>query len=106
MNCDCGREINGSTSDGYHTFDQLYEHRCMLFCALSKHEVSWKSRKNSAGEIWEGWFIAGIELKSGQISYHLPESMWEMFQGDEKEVAPWDGHTADDVIKRLNANNQ
>ena len=26
--------VNGSTSDGYHTFDELYEHRTVLFSVI------------------------------------------------------------------------
>ena len=35
----------GKISDGYHTFDELYAHRCTLFSAVMKSNkhLSWKS---------------------------------------------------------------
>ncbi len=106
------KSFPGKVSDGYHTFDELYEHRCMLFCALAqalRHYgpgplLSWKSRYHDDGSGFPGWFLAGINLDSGTVSYHLPNSMWELFIGKEMEKAPkWDGHTAADVVKRLEA---
>ena len=54
--------IAGQTSDGYHTFDELYDHRCLLFCMISAGIAGWKSRKHHDGSEWEGWFIAGCNL--------------------------------------------
>ena len=31
---ECPSDIRGAISDGYHTFNKLYEHRCVLFAAL------------------------------------------------------------------------
>lgn len=94
-------------SDGYHTFAELYKHRCVLFnrlCSLSPK--AWRSRKHSDGTVWDGWFIMGInERKGTQITYHLPEDMWflaDRFNIPIRKKAPvWDGHTPNDVIKRL-----
>ena len=99
---------SGTVSDGYHTFDELYEHRHLLFLNLMgcNPVFAWVSRKNSDGNRMEGWFIAGIELPTGQISYHLPEDLWDVAcrcSGGVYERAPWDGHTAEDVLKRLKA---
>jgi hypothetical protein len=100
----------GQVSDGYHTFDELYDHRCLLFCALSRYDEGdtycWKSGKHHDGSSYEGWFIAGIELKSATgsktITYHLPVKYWDLFNGQDKETAPeWDGHTSADVLQRL-----
>jgi len=93
----------GSISDGYHTFDELYEHRHTLFCALSKKMNGWKSKFHDDGTMFDGMFIAGIGLPNiGNITYHLPLSMYEMFIGKELEKAPWwDGHTPNDVVDRL-----
>jgi hypothetical protein len=102
------QELNstiGDMSDGYHTFNELYEHRHMLFIALGNQEQlkSWKSRKHDDGSSFDGWFIAGINLKSGVITYHLPECHWNLcINFEELEKAPkWDGHTSDDVLVRL-----
>lgn len=99
----------GPISDGYHTFDELYEHRHALFlCLLSCHAgifPAWMSRQHDDGTEMPGWFIAGIELPTGVVSYHLPERLWPVCKHCEARVmdrAPiWDGHTSMDVIKRL-----
>jgi hypothetical protein len=95
----------GKISDGYHTFDELYDHRCHLFIALmrSNPAISWRSKVHDDGSMYPEWFIAGMRLPTGQISYHLPQWMWPMLNGIESiEPAPkWDGHTAADVVKRL-----
>lgn len=92
-------------SDGYHTFEELYEHRCFLWIKLCQyHGYAWRSMRHSDGSIWEGWFILGLETKKGkQITYHLPMKYWHLAQyAHTLEVAPeYDGHTPYDVIQRL-----
>lgn len=107
-----GVDIN-SISDGYHTFGELYEHRCRLFIALCKVYILkegydacrvWRARKHSDGTSYDGWFILGLGEEPGeQITYHLPNSLWEETEGiDEYELAPqYDGHTSVDVLQRL-----
>ena len=98
---------NGETSDGYHTFNELYEHRHALFLNLMGFHChdAWISKLHHDGTKMDGWFIAGIELPTGTISYHLPERLWDAatFTGATiMERAPeWDGHTSDDVVSRL-----
>lgn len=103
-------------SDGFHTFEELYEHRIALFIALcavlirldsetrtSKLDRCWKSKLHSDGTMFEGWFVAGIEQDKGyQITYHLPLKYWDKLDSPVIDKAPeWDGHTPEDVIKRL-----
>lgn len=91
-------------SDSYHTFDELYAHRIMLFLVLMNQNktIAWKSKKNKEGDIWEGWFVGGIELPTGQITYHIPDQFWDILRGiEEKERSEWDGHNSNDVINRL-----
>lgn len=98
--------IDGDTSDGYHTFNELYEHRHTLFAALLKcyPEIAWKSLKHADGTMFDGWFIAGLNTPSGQATYHIPMRLWYSFEANVLHEAPeWDGHTADDVIKRIAA---
>ena len=95
----------GEVSDGYHTFNELYAHRCSLFAALTtsyKH-LSWKSKLHNDGSSFDGWFIAGMDLPTGTVTYHLPNiPFWDSMKINEIEKAPeWDGHTSDDVIKRI-----
>lgn len=98
-------KITGETSDGYHTFNDLYEHRHALFLALASLTDSWMSKKHHDESEMEGWFIAGIRLKEGDISYHLPMRLWNTFSKGAfvvlPKAPPRDGHTSKDVIDRL-----
>ena len=97
--------INGETSDGYHTFNELYHHRAVLFSVIVRNypELCWKSKKHSEGNMYEGMFIVGINTPDGQASYHYDiEPYWNMFDCEELEFAPeWDGHTPDQAIERI-----
>lgn len=98
--------INGSTSDGYHTFDELYEHRNWLWINLCKHLEcgAWKSWKHSDGTNIDGWFLLGMNAEKGkQITYHLPMRLWNetLFASEEKIAPKFDGHTSADVLDRL-----
>jgi hypothetical protein len=103
-------------NDGYHTMDELYEHRITLFIALCKYVIYndvklrglnysvWRSKLHSDGSEYKGWFLLGINKKPGEmISYHLPLSKWdEIGLAETLEKAPeFDGHTSEDVLKRL-----
>ena len=94
--------------DGYHTFGELYEHRCYLFAWILNvfdPELGYscfKTLKNDTGEAWVGWFIAGIETPVGQITYHLPIDMWDMLDVKTIEYnSTYDGHSSADVIERI-----
>jgi hypothetical protein len=103
-------EITGKTSDGYHTFDELYEFR-MLYNAAFFNEIRFnprynvhKSRRHNDGEkcFGGGWFIVMATLPSGQISNHYPDKDWKLFKCEERDRADeYDGHTPADVAKRL-----
>jgi hypothetical protein len=109
-------EINEDTSDGYHTFKELYEFRKAYNVALFnqwssilvdftlKYDVH-KSWKHHDGELCfgGGWFIVVAVLPTGQISNHYPASDWDFFKIPEVEKAKYefDGHTGQDVIDRL-----
>ncbi len=103
-------------SDGYHTFDELYDHRITLWIALcrqvatlkdpegkSLHEV-WRSDLHSDGTMYKGQFILGMTTENGeQITYHLPASrIHETDFAETLGYAPkWDGHTSQDVLERI-----
>jgi len=97
----------GETSDGYHTLNELYEHRHVLFLALLSIKCTgWMSKKHDDGSEMDGWFIAGFQGWHGDIiSYHIPMRLWETCVKTGAEVlerAPkWDGHTSKDVVERL-----
>jgi hypothetical protein len=101
----------GNISDGYHTFNELYEYRLLynasMFNELAKqglYDVH-KSKRHSDGTIPfgdENWFIVQAELPTGQISNHYEMKEWDLFNIPEKEKAnTYDGHTPQDVAKRL-----
>ena len=111
-------EVTENTSDGYHTFKELYEFRKAYNVALFnewgkynpihkngvKYDVH-KSWRHNDGELCfgGGWFIVVAVLPTGQISNHYPASDWDLFKIPEIEKAkyPFDGHTGQDVINRL-----
>lgn len=97
--------IDGNTSDGYHTFDELYHHRAVLFSVIVENFATraWKSKLHADGTMYEGMFIVGIETPDGQATYHYDvEPYWDMFRCKEIDRAPeWDGHTPDQAIERI-----
>ena len=121
----------GKLSDGYHTFDELYEFRkvynAVLFnewaaplmsklaamergeivqanMVFAKYDVH-KSWKHSDGGLCfgGGWFIVVAVLPTGQISNHYEAKDWDLFKIPETETAKheFDGHTSNDVLERL-----
>lgn len=100
-----GPTITGETSDGYHTFSELYHHRAVLFSVIVRDHVdlAWKSRLHHDGTMYDGMFIVGIETPDGQATYHYDlNPYWDMFECKELDRAPeWDGHTPDDAIARI-----
>lgn len=114
--------ITENTSDGYHTFKELYEFRKAYNVALfnewgrkglipnpngSYHPKYYvhKSWKHHDGELCfgGGWFIVVAVLPTGQISNHYKAEDWDLFKIPETEKAlfEFDGHTSEDVINRL-----
>lgn len=115
----------GKVSNGEHTFSELYALRYAFFIAYcnecqrraAEHypytgKNPWKSMKHQGGGMYEdcpeGWaatqhyFVAGIELPAGPISYHLPIELWDMLQVPTLDTAPpYDGHTPDQIVERL-----
>ena len=105
--------ITEGTSDGYHTFKELYEYRKLynaaFFNELAKKKVDnpynvHKSKRHNDGEkcFGGGWCIVMANLPTGQISNHYKRKDWDIFKIQEKEVADkWDGHTPKEAAKRL-----
>lgn len=111
-------------SDGYHTFDELYEHRYKLFITLARlydklpagklkstdmdgkvMSKVWRTKVHSGGTpSYDGYFLMGINYEKGeQISYHLPLRLWDKVDFAEVlDVAPeFDGHTSLNVLERI-----
>ena len=95
----------GEFSDGYHTFNELYHHRAVLFSVICNMfpEKAWKSKLHDIGDMYDGMFIVGIETDQGQATYHYDiDPYWDMFNVRELERAPkWDGHTPSVAIERI-----
>ena len=92
-------------SDGYHTFDELYFHRMILFAVICKvyGDKAWKSQLHHDGTMYNNYFIVGISTPKGQYSYHYHMQYWNHFDGvKELPKAPkWDGHQPSDVTRLL-----
>ena len=120
----------GELSDGYHTYDELYDFRKMYNAVLfnewclnyynyikaenlgtnfgskpkPKYNVH-KSWKHNDGELCfgGGWFIVSAMLPTGLISNHYKSEDWDLFKVPEVEKAiyEYDGHTPQDTLTRL-----
>ncbi len=108
IKCDDGVDV----SDGYHTFGELYDHRCRLYMTLCRFAFAaglrvWFSVQHSDGSVMPGWFALGIWTDPGeQITYHLPQSpFWPECVAagfEHMDRAPiFDGHTSADVLDRI-----
>lgn len=101
--------MKNSISDGYHTMDELYYHRGVLFSVVcnQNRSLAWKSRKHSDGTMCDGMFIAGINTPEGQYTYHCENDLWDLFNIKEIDNAPeWDGHEPKDVTRLVSLNNR
>lgn len=100
----------GNISDGYHTFNELYDHRNLLFINLC---LTWYAER-SDGTCWnnngnyEGYFCLYFWGHGDkQISYHIPNKYLPLVDkpfidgGLPRIEIEWDGHTSADVIDRL-----
>lgn len=101
-------ENKGEISDGYHTFNQLYHQRAILFATIvnQNKDKAWKSYKHSDGKYCFDsngeWFIVGIDIPEGSYTYHYSKEYWDMFNCKELECGKeWDGHTEEDVTRLL-----
>lgn len=87
-------------SDGFHSLDDLYEHRNLLFIQLCLNSPMpvWIKKE----EDYSGYFCLYMKLISGQISYHIPNKYRYLVE-DRATAHPeqWDGHTSLDVVQRL-----
>jgi len=99
-------------TDGYHSMNELYQHRMALNIALFH---AWyntdvlvdntkviKSKFHHDGTMFDGYFIVMAITPEGQISYHYKLKHWDKFKIPEVEKTPeWDGHGSLQVIERL-----
>lgn len=94
----------GQVFDGYHTFDELYDHRMVLFAVICNTyaDKAWKSHQHEDGTMFDGFFVVGIMTPKGQFTYHYKLEYWDLFAVKEVTKAPaWDGHKPSDVTRLL-----
>lgn len=96
----------GDLSDGFHTFNQLYYQRMILFATIVKQnrEKAWKSLRHENGELCfgGGWFIVGVDTPEGSYTYHYKDNYYSLFDCVELKCGKhWDGHTEKDVTRLL-----
>ena len=101
-------EDMGEVSDGYHTFNQLYHQRAVLFATIvnSHKDRAWKSFKHADGKYCFDrngeWFIVGVDTPQGSYTYHYESKYWDIFDCKELQCGKeWDGHTEEDVTRLL-----
>lgn len=96
-------------SDGHHTFGELYAHRralsALMAVAAATDNDAWRSKEHNPEDdpMFPGYFIVGIELPTGTITYHYKLKYWDDFAGvPERPHAPkWDGAAPNDTLVRL-----
>ena len=91
-------KITGETSDGYHTFNELYDHRCLLWInyCLTNPQGTYLVHDH-----FDGWFLLGKETIVGQISYHCPNKYIDLVMSIDQRHPEFDGHTSADILERL-----
>jgi hypothetical protein len=106
--------ITEETSDGYHTFKELYEFRKVYNAALFNEWANYDIPKYDTHKSWKhhngelcfggGWFIVVAILPTGQISNHYKAEDWDLFKIPiaEKAKYAFDGHDSNIVIDRIN----
>jgi hypothetical protein len=97
-------EHKGQIDDGYHTFDELYNHRMILFSVICNQnkDRAWKSRLHDDGTMYDNYFIVGVTTDEGEYTYHYHIDNWKYFNVKEVEFAPeWDGHKPEDITRLL-----
>ena len=93
----------GELSDGYHSFNDLYNHRAVLTALSFFHlPYAWKSKVHEDGTMYDGMFIVGAPTPEGMISYHYDLKYWDLFKIPVLPHAPhYDGYTDDQVLDRI-----
>lgn len=102
----------GQLTDGFHTMEELYDHRRALTAVIAAwagrmaEPAAWRSKAHHPddGPMFDGgYFIVGIELDTGTITYHYKLTHWDDFAAvPEVEHAPkWDGAPPGETVARL-----
>ena len=96
----------GEISDGYNSFNELYEQIAILFAMVvnTHKDKSWKSWKHHDGsycsEDPNELFLVGIDTPSGQFSYYFEADYYPLFMCEKVDYAPeYDGHVTEDISR-------
>ena len=99
---------NDNLDDEHHSMDELYEHRAALNFALMKAypDMSWISKLHDDGTMFDDYFVCGMKLPTGDITYHYSLKYWKLLTDvvgiKVLDKAPkWDGYSSEDVVDRL-----
>ena len=104
----------GEISDGYHSFNELYDYRKTYNALLFKEWASYdipkydvhRSKKHHDGEPCFGgeYFVVTAMLPTGQISNHYKLKYWDDFDDIPEEPTvkwPYDGHSSEEALERM-----
>jgi hypothetical protein len=98
--------VGNDLSDGYHTFDELYEHRVLLYLLCT--ETGALKASYVVEDHYEGWdlIVAFTPGNYQQVSYHVPNKYrWAYEKLERRSVDQqkeyYDGHTPQLVAHRL-----
>lgn len=98
-------QIGNGTSDGAHTFGELYKQRAVMLSVVASlfPDRAWKTRLDHKGEAKTNRFIVGFDTPAGQSTFHCDiQKFWDKFDCPElPQAKPFDGHTSGDAVKRL-----
>lgn len=98
--------VDGDLSDGFHTFNELYTHRILLFLACVQKGVFKAS--HVVEDHFDGWdlIVTHTATNYQQISYHVPlsyrwayEKLPRLSKQEQEKI--YDGHTGDLVCHRI-----
>lgn len=97
--------IGNGTSDGAHTFGELYKQRAVMLSVVASlfPDRAWKTKLDHKGEAKTNRFIVGFDTPAGQSTFHCDiQKFWDKFDCPElPQAKPFDGHTSGDAVKRL-----
>lgn len=104
----------GDITDGYHTFDELYDYRMLYNAAFFNFLASLPGNPynvhmsfcHSDGELCFGgsWFIVMANLPTGQVSNHykiITDFGYFSCVPLRDKADVWDGHTPEDAKERI-----
>lgn len=103
----------GKITDGYHTFDELYDYR-MLYSAAFFNYLAYLpgnpynvhiSFRTPDGEYWDNghWFIVVANLPTGQVSeyYKVSDLYFFEYVPIRSRIDVWVDHTPEDAKERI-----